>query len=71
MNVNTLAVHLPELNNGIPDWIAAFIQDPAFYVGDFTDRRGDAFINNQQVVVCIQWQFIRVEGAFCLVWGKG
>src|SRR6185369_4665121 len=66
MEVNAIAVALPDFDEGVPDGIAAAIQDAAAQVSDFADGRGEAVIDDDEVIIGVERQFVRVKRAFGL-----
>src|SRR5262245_19791845 len=62
--INPAAVHLPNLDESIPDRIAVRIEQPPAQVCHFTDRWRDRVINNQQIIIRIQREFVRIKWSF-------
>ncbi|MFM1944907.1 MAG: hypothetical protein RI897_3889 [Verrucomicrobiota bacterium] len=69
--VDAIPVGLPDFDQGIPDGVAAVVEEATAEVGDLADGGGEGIVEDEEVVVGIEGEAIGVEGAFCLGWGLG
>jgi hypothetical protein len=65
VDVRTSGVSLPDLNERVADWLPRRRQNAAGQQRDRPDGRRDGVVEDQQVVVCIEGQLVRIERAFC------
>jgi hypothetical protein len=61
VNVGPLAVHLPDLDDGVAHRIPLGIEDPPGQVRDLADGGRDGVVDDEQVVVGVQRELVRVE----------
>ena len=71
VQVDALGVALPDLDQGVADRVALGVEDPAGQVGDLADGRGDAVVDDEQVVVGVERELVRVERPLGLGRGAG
>src|SRR4051794_9688055 len=77
MQVHTAAVHLPDLDHGITERAATCRENATAQVCDLADGWCDRVVDDQQVIVGIEWQLIGVKGPFgkprrsCQLLGEG
>ena len=62
MKIDAVIVYLPDLDDGILDGRAARVQDAAGEVGNVAHGRRDRIIDDDQVIVGIERQLVRIEG---------
>jgi hypothetical protein len=62
---------LPYLHKSIADWLPARIQYSAAEPGDLTQAGCRGVIDDEEVIIRIQGEMIRIKGAFGLRWGTG
>ena len=67
MQVDAVAVDLPDFDDGIANRPAVGVQDPAAQVRDFADGRRDRVVDDEQVVVGVERQLVGVERPFGLL----
>lgn len=66
VEVSPIVVALPYFDERVPHGLAARIQDAAAQPGDFSKRRRDGVVQDEQVIVSIQGQLVRIERPFRL-----
>src|SRR6185369_17799913 len=66
VQVDALAVALPDFDEGVLHRAAAGVEDTAGQVRDLSDGGRDAFVDDDQVVVGVEGELVRVERAFGL-----
>jgi hypothetical protein len=66
MEINTAVIALPDFDECVLDRIAVGIQKPSTQVGDLADRRRKAVVDDDQIVIGIERQMIRIKRAFRL-----
>src|SRR5262249_23185868 len=64
VDVHRIGVALPDLDGGVANRRPRGPEDAAGEVSDLTHGRGDLVVNDEQVVVCVEREFVRIEGAF-------
>src|ERR1051326_7177180 len=66
VQVHALGIALPDLDERVLHGIAFFVQDQTGQVRDVTDRRSDALVDNEEIVVGVERQLVGVERSFRL-----
>jgi hypothetical protein len=64
VQVRALVVHLPDFDERVAEWRAGRVEDTAREVRDFTHGGRDRIVDDQQVVVGVERQAVRVERPF-------
>src|SRR5262249_22120881 len=54
----------PDLDLGVPDRVSVPIEDATGQVGDLADGRREGVVDEDQVIVAIEGEPVRVEGPF-------
>ena len=67
VNVDTVFVDLPDLDNCVADRFFSEAENTASQVRHVANGWGDSVVNDQQVVVDVERQLIGIERTFCLV----
>jgi hypothetical protein len=62
--IDTLAIALPNFNDGVWDWIALTIQNATTQPSDLAHSGGQLIIDDDQIVIRIKGQLIRVKRPF-------
>ena len=70
VEVDALAIDLPDLDDGVADRVAFRIEQAAGEVGDLADGGGDAVVDDEKIVVGIEWEVGGVERTFGLFGGE-
>ena len=55
VQIDPVVVNLPNLNQSIANGVALGVEDASAQVRDFSDRRRDAIVDNDQVIVRVEW----------------
>jgi hypothetical protein len=66
VKISAMVVRLPDFDDRATDRSAGGIENTAAEPGDRAHCRGDGVVEDQQVVIPIERQVVRVVGAFCL-----
>jgi len=66
VEVDAAAIDLPDFDDGIADGVAFGVEEAAAEVGDFADSGGEVVVEDEKVVIGIEREFVRIEGAFGL-----
>src|SRR5687768_23916 len=61
MQIDAVCVALPDFNQGIANRLALRVENAAAEMRDLTHRWADRVVDDQQIVVSIQRQLVRVE----------
>lgn len=70
MDVDTIVVHLPNLDDRLVDGIAFWVEHPSAEVRDFSDGGRRSVADDDEVVVAVQGKVVGVEGSFGLARGQ-
>src|SRR6185437_11774274 len=70
VQVDPVVVDLPDFDQGIAKGFAARVQDSPAEVRDLADGRRDFVVDDQQIVVGIERQLVRIKGPFGLRRGQ-
>src|SRR5262245_10223537 len=68
VDVHTLVVALPDFDEGVAHRITLGVEDAARQMRDLADGRGDRVVDDEQVVVGVERQFVGVEWSLGLRW---
>lgn len=71
VEVGAVGIGLPDFDEGVANGVALDVPDGAGEVSDFADGGGDGVVNEDEVVVGIEGEFVGVERAFGLAGGEG
>src|SRR5262249_54177162 len=66
VQVDTLAIRLPDLDESISNRVSLLIQDPPAQMRDLPDGWRDSLIDNDEVVIRVQRQFVGIKRSFGL-----
>src|SRR2546428_6492408 len=66
VQINAVAVHLPNLDQRIANRLTARIENPSAEVRDLAERRREAVVHYDEVIVSIQRQVVGIERPFGL-----
>ena len=69
VQIHAVVIHLPDFHEGIADGITASIEDAPAQVCYFPDGWSNSVVNNDQIIVRIERQVIRIERPFGLARG--
>src|SRR6266568_3293543 len=61
VQIDPMVVHLPDFHQRVPYRIAFRVEDAPAQVRDFPNRRSDAVVDDDEVVVCVERQVVRIE----------
>lgn len=64
LQVSAVLIALPDLDHRIPQRLTTRVKNPAAEVRDFPHSRRDAVVDDQQVVIGVDWKFGGVERSF-------
>ena len=64
VDIDPLAVHLPDFHEGVAHRLAVFVENAPAQVRDLANGRGNRVVDDDQVVVGVERQPIRVERPF-------
>lgn len=64
MQINAIGITLPDFDLGVSDWVSLDIFHLARQMSYFTHGGGDGIVQNQQIVIRIQWESVRIERPF-------
>ena len=70
MQVCAIVIALPDFHHSVFNRGAIGVKNLACNMSDLTHCRSDFVIDDNKIVVCVEGQFIRVEGAISLVWSQ-
>src|SRR5262245_27961617 len=68
VKIRAILVTLPDLDRGIADGLTVRIKNLSTHPGDFADCGSDAVINDQEIIISIEWKLIGIKRAFGLAW---
>src|SRR5207237_4099982 len=63
VDVHSPVVYLPDLDNCVRDRAARGVEDLAAQVGNFANRGRDRVVDDEQVIISVERQLVRVERA--------
>src|SRR5436309_40261 len=69
VQINALAIHLPDFHQRITNWIPFGIEDASAQMSYFADGGSNGVVDNDQVVVRIERQTVGIERTFGLARG--
>ena len=61
VDVGPVVVDLPDLDQGVPHRVALGVEDAAGQVGHLADGRRDAVVDDEQVVVGVERELVRIK----------
>src|SRR5438132_6411209 len=67
MDVSSGIIGVPNFDIGVSNRLSAGAQDPPAHVGDLTNRRSEIAVDDNEVIVGIEWKSGWVVGPFGLL----
>ena len=70
VKINTIVIALPDLNQRVADRFPARVEHTPTEPGYFADGRCDSIIDDEQVVIRVEREFVRVKRTLGQAWGS-
>lgn len=68
VEISTFVIALPNFYFRAPHRLTFGIEDSTAEVGDLAERGAEGIVENEQIIISIERQVIRIKGAFRLLW---
>ena len=68
VQIDPVVIHLPDFNDRIADRFSHRTESPSSEVRDLSHSGRDGVVDDQQVIVSVQGERVRIERAFSLPW---